>query len=200
MRSPISLRSIFRVRDIHLFCLQRMPIHRISDAGIAVSILLLKLRANFWIKVRVHQLVRIGLSSFRGERICLHSLQKEKVSRIAKKVRRNEENHVYRCSRLQEWRLAPMLIKTNLVRNGGKKQNKKPVMPRNLAADRKERCLLRLRDYRSLTTIRGAALRICAAWPLNTNRICGLPIVSSSPSQRSCIAIIPPRSPTCDAL
>src|SRR6266481_6545247 len=92
MRSSISLRTIFRVRDIQLFCLQRMPIHRTSDAGIAVSIPLLKLRANFWIKVRVHQLVRIGLSSFRGERICLHSLQKEKVSRIAKKVRRNEEN------------------------------------------------------------------------------------------------------------
>src|SRR5205823_8023419 len=92
MRSSISLRSIFRVRDIQLFCLQRMPIYRTSDAGIAVSIPLLKLRANFWIKVRVHQLVGIGLSSFRGERICLHSLQKKKVSRIAKKVRRSEEN------------------------------------------------------------------------------------------------------------
>jgi hypothetical protein len=31
-----------------------------------------------------------------------------------------------------------MLIKTNPVKIGGKKQNKKPVMPRNLAAVRKE--------------------------------------------------------------
>src|SRR6266550_2665134 len=140
MRSSISLRSIFRVRDIQLFCLQRMPIYRTSDAGIAVSIPLLKLRANSWIKVRVHQLVRIGLSSFRGERICLHSLQKEKVSRIAKKKSAGTKKiHVYRCSRLREWRLAPMLIKTNPVKIGGKKQNKKPVMPRKLAAVRKER-------------------------------------------------------------
>jgi len=104
-----------------------MPIYRTSDAGIAVSIPLLKLRANFWIKVRVHQLVRIGLSSFRGERICLHSLQKKKVSRIAKKSAGAKKIHVYCCSRLREWRLAPMLIKTNPVKIGGKKQNKKPV-------------------------------------------------------------------------
>jgi hypothetical protein len=36
-------------------------------------------------------------------------------------------------------------------------------MPRILAAVRKERLLVRLCDYRSLPTIRGAALRICAA-------------------------------------
>ena len=116
-----------------------MPIHRTSDTGIAVSIPLLTLRANSWIKVRVHQLVRIGLSSFRGERICLHSLQKEKVSRIAKKSAGTKKIHVYRCSRLREWRLAPMLIKTNPVKIGGKKQSKRPVTPRNLAAVRKER-------------------------------------------------------------
>jgi hypothetical protein len=69
-------------------------------------------------------LVRIGLSSFRVERI--HSLQKKKTSRIAKKRAGGKTIHACGCHRPREWRLAPMLIKTNLVEKRGKKQNKKP--------------------------------------------------------------------------
>jgi hypothetical protein len=58
---------------------------------------------------------------------------------LQKKSAGTKKIHVYRCSRLREWRLAPTLIKTNPVKIGGKKQNKKPVTQRNLAADRKER-------------------------------------------------------------
>jgi hypothetical protein len=83
--------------------------------------------------------VWIGLSSVRATGFVFTPYKRKKYPELQKKSAGAKKIHVYRCSRLQEWRLAPMLIKTNPVKIGGKKLNKKPATQRNLAADRKER-------------------------------------------------------------
>ena len=111
-----------------------MPIYRTSDAGIAVSIQLLKLRANFWIKVRVHQLVRIGLASVRANGFVFTPYKRKKYPELQKKSAGAKNIHVYRCSRLREWRFAPILIKTNPAKIGQEaKQN--TGYAQNLAAE-----------------------------------------------------------------
>ena len=57
-------------------------------------------------------------------------------------------------------RLAPRLIKTNPAKIDGKKQTKKPPRGETWRLIVKSGCLLRLRDHRSLTTIRSEALLI----------------------------------------
>jgi hypothetical protein len=55
--------------------------------------------------------------------------------------------HAYRCHWPREWRLAPMLIKTNLVEKGGKKQNKESPCGEAWRLMLKSGRLVRLRDY-----------------------------------------------------
>ena len=73
--------------------------------------------------------------------------KRKKYPELQKKSAGTKKIHAYRSHRLREWRLAPMLIKANPVKSGGKKQNKKPPRGETWRLIVKGGCLLRLRDY-----------------------------------------------------